>query len=641
MSMPEISGLDLQGGVPLAVARGLFVACLFSLYGALLFRAAVAEPFLASRGAEAASFVGRWRRIAWIAASGAILTLVAWLWLQTASMADAGKVGAIARALPVAALRTTFGRVLLGQAALIVVAILIQGNSRPRLWGASLCAAAAVALQGGHSHAASMYEGISWLLASYEVHVLAAASWLGGLMPLVLLIDAVPDEAARLVTRRFSALALGCVVLLVCSAAYQFLVLIGGLPGLIGTAYGILSLAKLALLAILLGFACMNRFRWAPSLGGPETALARRGLRRSIMLETIPAVLVVLAAATLSNLPPSMHVQPMWPFAQRLSLEAVREDADIRLEVIQAALAVGGAFVLLGASLLGRRLRWIAALAACGIVWFALPHFEPLLVDAYPTSFYHTPTSFSTESIAAGAALFPQHCAVCHGANGRGDGAGAKGLPVPPADLTAGHLWMHSDGELFWWLTHGIEAPSGAPAMPSFAALLSEEQRWNLIDYIRAHNEGVVRQREGAWSPPLRAPAMEAQCGDQTMTLDDFQGRFVRIVFGTAQPAGRLPDVVTISVMPAQAASHGMCVSDDATVAQAYAVLIGIPGPALNGVQVLIDGDGWLRAVQLPGAPQSWDQDASLAAEVKQLRAHKIIGETGHSMMNMKMDMRM
>ena len=37
----------------------------------------------------------------------------------------------------------------------------------------------------------------------------------------------------------------------------------------------------------------------------------------------------------------------------------------------------------------------------------------------------------------------------------------AKSLAMPPADLTAEHLFTHSDGELFWWLTHGMEGPDG------------------------------------------------------------------------------------------------------------------------------------------------------------------------------------
>ncbi len=81
---------------------------------------------------------------------------------------------------------------------------------------------------------------------------------------------------------------------------------------------------------------------------------------------------------------------------------------------------------------------------------------------------------------------------------------------MPPADLTAEHLWAHEDGELFWWLSHGIAAPDGSLAMPGFAAALTEDQRWALIDWVRANNAGVVWAATGAWPRPVQAPELQA-----------------------------------------------------------------------------------------------------------------------------------
>jgi mono/diheme cytochrome c family protein len=124
------------------------------------------------------------------------------------------------------------------------------------------------------------------------------------------------------------------------------------------------------------------------------------------------------------------------------------------------------------------------------IVWFALPHFDLLFIEAYPTSFYRSPTGFSAESIAAGASLYPIYCADCHGPGGRGDGPAARGLGIPPADLTAQHVREHGDGVMFWWLAHGIVSAEGRVAMPGFADVLSDEQIWNLIDFVRARAAG-------------------------------------------------------------------------------------------------------------------------------------------------------
>ena len=76
--------------------------------------------------------------------------------------------------------------------------------------------------------------------------------------------------------------------------------------------------------------------------------------------------------------------------------------------------------------------------------------------------------------------LFVTHCAVCHGAGGRGDGPAAAGLLQRPADLTASHTADHTPGDIFWWVTHGLGL-----AMPAFGERLSVEERWDLVNFVR------------------------------------------------------------------------------------------------------------------------------------------------------------
>ena len=79
-----------------------------------------------------------------------------------------------------------------------------------------------------------------------------------------------------------------------------------------------------------------------------------------------------------------------------------------------------------------------------------------------------------------GHGVFTANCITCHGEAGKGDGILAKSLPVKPADLTNPAVWQQSDGALFWKISEG-RAP-----MPTWKALLKEEERWNVINYIRA-----------------------------------------------------------------------------------------------------------------------------------------------------------
>ena len=80
---------------------------------------------------------------------------------------------------------------------------------------------------------------------------------------------------------------------------------------------------------------------------------------------------------------------------------------------------------------------------------------RPAIEPAYPTSFYAPAEPYAAASIEHGARLYAGNCALCHGAGGKGDGPAAAALTVRPADLTEPHLFAHTEGDLFWWVSHG------------------------------------------------------------------------------------------------------------------------------------------------------------------------------------------
>ncbi|THA30001.1 hypothetical protein E6R18_22045 [Streptomyces sp. A1277] len=110
------------------------------------------------------------------------------------------------------------------------------------------------------------------------LHLLAVAAWLGGLTALLTALYRTPDlpEAA---VRRFSAIAFTSVVLLVATGIYQSWRQLGTWSALTGTGYGQLLLAKVALVAVLVGVASVSR-RWTGRLAGvgaTEQAAAAAG----------------------------------------------------------------------------------------------------------------------------------------------------------------------------------------------------------------------------------------------------------------------------------------------------------------------------------------------------------------------------
>ena len=638
-----LPAFDIDGGILLALTRGVAVAALLSIFGSLTFRVFVAPRVFDRMPAEAARPVKlRLLRLTQLGMVAALLGLSAWLVAQSADMASAGSVGQAVKAVPAVLQSTDFGHVIACQILAVVAALTVMGwrDDGVRQRVALGVATVALGLQAGHSHAASMYSGPSFLLASDVAHLLGAGAWLGGLLPLLLVVKDAPAKAGALAARWFSPLGKLCLVALTASALFQGWVLVESIPGLVGTAYGWMVLVKLGLFGVLFAFAYVNRYRFAPALLHDDPAVAKRVLIGSIAVQTGFGLAIIAAASVLSSLPPSMHEQPLWPFPDLFTLDTVNEDPEFRREVLGAVLALAAAAVLLViAAVVRRRIRWAAVVAAAVIAWFAVPHLDLLFVPAYPTSFYRSPTQFAATSIVQGAALYSANCAMCHGADGHGDGPAANGSLVPSADLTTAHLWMHSDGELFWWLAHGIEAPEGGLAMPAFGGILSDDDRWHLIDYIRAHNAGVTFHTDAAWSPPLQAPELQAQCADgRTVSLTDLRGGFVRLVIGVTPPTTYLGITTILATSdPAVHASAGVCVASDEDLPKAYAIVSGLAASELPGMEFLIDADGWMRAVQRPTARPGWNDPKTLAADVQQLAAHPIAASPGASHAHMQM----
>lgn len=89
------------------------------------------------------------------------------------------------------------------------------------------------------------------------------------------------------------------------------------------------------------------------------------------------------------------------------------------------------------------------------------------------------PVLATDAAIERGEMIFHQNCELCHGAKGKGNGPMSTSLPTKPADLTSDHVQVQTDGALFWKIF------SGRGMMPTTQATLSDEQRWDVVDFIR------------------------------------------------------------------------------------------------------------------------------------------------------------
>jgi mono/diheme cytochrome c family protein len=94
------------------------------------------------------------------------------------------------------------------------------------------------------------------------------------------------------------------------------------------------------------------------------------------------------------------------------------------------------------------------------------------------------PYNFTAETVKSGENVFQKNCKSCHGDPGKQNWA--KIVP-PPGDPASAVFQGQTDGEMFYRIT------TGKVPMPQFGNVLSDEERWQVISYIRSFNSSYVQ----------------------------------------------------------------------------------------------------------------------------------------------------
>jgi putative copper resistance protein D len=439
------------------------------------------------------------------------------------------------------------------------------------------------------------------------------------------------------ITRRFSALGLVSVSAILASGLVNAWYLVGDVPALFGTDYGQLLLVKLALFAFMVGLASINRLALTPRLGNDRRALD--ALRRNALLETAAGIAIIGIVAMLGVTVPGAHQSPVWPFPETLSWEPTEDSPAVRAGVVAAAViaTAGVALALFG---LRRRRLWPSIVGVAMVLFAGAGSGWLLAVPAFPTTYAASPVAYDVRSIAAGSALYAEHCSACHGAEGRGDGRLAASLSIKPIDLIE-HAAHHSPGNLFWWIAHGIpETP-----MPAFASSLKDTEIWDLVALLQARADAQeARAMTGDAQASLRLAAPDftfERTGQPQETLRRQRGDAVTLlVFYTvpeslprlralaanqaAFAAARARIIALPLGAPATATDLEPTAAPD--VAGVYAMFARARGDAgasrFTHAEYIIDRAGDLRARWIGASPPAPDATAELLAQIERL-AHE------------------
>jgi putative copper export protein/mono/diheme cytochrome c family protein len=368
------------------------------------------------------------------------------------------------------------------------------------LLGAAFIAGLGLIIYPFNSHPVTLEQVVVGLLSSMA-HRLALAVWLGGLPALILLIGLGPvaedsRQLAAVVLRRFSHLATGAMVVILASGVLLTWFLVRNFPSLIGTQYGYLLIVKLALLAGVLAIAQGLQRKLLPMLELKPADSIIKSYASRVKFETVLALLILLVASDMAGLAPPEHENIYWPLPFRFSLAATWP-----VPWVPTRVCGGGALILAGLVAIAFRFApslkpdWFrlganASLAAGAVTVLAggALAFPAISVQAYPDTYLTTDIPFAATSIATGLKHYEDNCTPCHGTSGHGDGPLAADMPVnqKPADLSAPHTALHTAGDLYWWITHGI---AGTP-MPGFEDALTYDDRWDIINFLGAFAVG-------------------------------------------------------------------------------------------------------------------------------------------------------
>ncbi len=107
------------------------------------------------------------------------------------------------------------------------------------------------------------------------------------------------------------------------------------------------------------------------------------------------------------------------------------------------------------------------------------------------------PIPADEESIVRGGETYATHCATCHGDGGMGDGPG--GASLDPSPVAIAHTsQMMGDDYLFWRVSEGGLGDPFNTGMIPWGGILTEDQRWDVLNYVQALGNGQTMPAHNA-----------------------------------------------------------------------------------------------------------------------------------------------
>lgn len=98
--------------------------------------------------------------------------------------------------------------------------------------------------------------------------------------------------------------------------------------------------------------------------------------------------------------------------------------------------------------------------------------------------------------LAAGARLYMQNCAYCHGSGAAQETLTAKGMYIKPPQFPKHGVDDDPEGETYWKIEHGYRFTG----MPSYKGLLTEEQIWQIAYFLKHPAAQLPPEAKAIWN---------------------------------------------------------------------------------------------------------------------------------------------
>lgn len=606
---------------------------------------------------------------------GLLLILV-----TTAGQASGSLINAVKPEVLLGVLQDTrMGHVWLGRVTLVFVLLTVvlyfRNKTRTR-WRYLLCATfATFPLIAGSLASHTAAEELSFIaVLPYALHIILAGIWLGALPALLFMLsvfikqeNSTTNTTVKQTFQRFSSIAFPIMLLIVVTG---FIVadrtFDDSYAAIFATPYGWILNAKLVILAIILMIATSVRSNWLPRLiqseGAERALISAKHILKLVRVEYILALGLLLLATILSNTTPAKHAPiDEWPLPFRLSFDATWGVTSV---MIQFWIGVAVFLAACAAIRLGRIKKWnlkrlifIPLALMITSLAIALP---PIAIEAYPETYQKTPVPYDAVSIANGEKLYRENCVACHGPQGKGNGILSRTLStLLPDMLMEPHVEAHTAGDLYHWITFGMDDTD----MPGYADKLTEEDRWDLVNFFHALYRGyqsrILTSEIVPNKPFIIPPSFYYGTNDGSGgVLQDFreQNTVLLVLFSWPESKDRLKqlsvayekfnkkgtailavpkgniDIETIEQI-ANAMPFPIVTQGAAEIVSSYALsrrtlshpdIIG-SGKVPDHMEFLIDQHGYLRARWIPSADEfKWNDIDALIKQISRLNQESI-----------------